>query len=63
MGSLVSDFSEIASSFTPFNLMLAVDLLYTTSTTFRYVPSIPYLTKTFNVWVGGKGRFYFDKNF
>jgi hypothetical protein len=28
VGKLVTDFSRLASSFSPFNLMLAIDLLY-----------------------------------
>jgi hypothetical protein len=35
---LVSDFSEIASSISPFNLILAVDLLYIAFIMFRYGP-------------------------
>lgn len=35
---LVSDFSRIASSISPFNLILAVDLLYIAFIMFRYGP-------------------------
>jgi hypothetical protein len=35
---LVPDFSEIASSFSPFNLMLAVGLLCIAFIMFQYVP-------------------------
>jgi hypothetical protein len=38
VGKLVSKFSGIASSFFPFNLMLAVGLLYIDFIMFRYVP-------------------------
>ena len=41
------DFSGIALSFSPFNLILAVDLLYIAVIMFRYVPYIPDLSKTF----------------
>ena len=43
----VPNFREIALSFSPFNLMLAVDLLYIAFIKFRYVPCIPDLYKTF----------------
>jgi hypothetical protein len=43
---LVSDFSGIISSFSPFNLMLATGLLYILIM-FRYGPWIPDLSKTF----------------
>ena len=35
---LVPNFSEIASSFFPFNLMLAIHLLYTAFIVFSYMP-------------------------
>ena len=46
---LLSDFSGIASSFSPFSLMLATSLLYIAFTMFRYGPWIPDLFKTFNM--------------
>ena len=44
---LVPDLSVITLSFSPFNLMLVVSLLYITFIIFRYVPCIPDLSKTF----------------
>ena len=44
---LVPDFSEMALNFSPFNLMLAVDLLCTVFIIFRNEPCIPNLSKTF----------------
>jgi hypothetical protein len=53
MGSLVPfkglDLSGIAISFSTFNLMLAIGLLYITYFMLRYVPLIPDLSKTFNM--------------
>lgn len=46
---LVPDFSWIASSFSPFNLMLAIGLLHIVFIMFRYVSGIPDLAKTFNM--------------
>ena len=43
---LVPDFSGIISlKFSPFNLMLAIDLLYIEFIMFRYTPCIPDLSK------------------
>ena len=47
MASLVPDFSGIALSFSPFNLMLAIGLLHITFMIFRHMPSIPDLAKSF----------------
>ena len=44
---LVPDFSGIALSFSPFNLMLAVILLYIALIIFTYVPQILDLSKKF----------------
>ena len=44
---LVPEFSGIAMSFSLCNFMLAVGLLHTAFIIFRYVPCIPYLSKTF----------------
>ena len=44
---LVPDFRGITLSFSPFSLMLAVSLLYIAFIIFRYVPVIPYISKTF----------------
>ena len=44
---LVPDFSGIALSFSLFNLMVAISLLYIAFIMFRYVPCIPDLSKTF----------------
>jgi hypothetical protein len=41
VGSLVPDFSGIALSFSPLNLMLAIGLLYIAFIMFRYVLCIP----------------------
>ena len=41
------DFSGTASSFSPFNLMLATGLLYIAFIIFRYGSQIPDLSKTF----------------
>jgi hypothetical protein len=38
VGSLVPDFSGIASSFSQFSLMLAIGLIYLAFTMFRYGP-------------------------
>ena len=38
---LVPDFSEITLSFSPFNLMLTIGLLYIAFVMFRYVSCIP----------------------
>jgi hypothetical protein len=46
---LVPDFSEIASSTSPFNLILALGLLYIAFIMSRYVPRIPDLSNTFNM--------------
>ena len=43
----VLDFSGKALSFSPFNLMLAVGLLYIAFIIFSYEPCIPILSKTF----------------
>ena len=51
---LVPDFSGITLSFSPFNLMLAVGLLYIAFIMFRYVPYIPDLYKTFPTSYSGK---------
>ena len=45
----VPDFSGIALSFSSFNLMLAVGLLYIAFIMFKYVPCIPALSKTFTM--------------
>ena len=45
---LVPDFSGIASSFSPFSVMLATGLLYIAFTMFRYGPGIPVPSKTFS---------------
>jgi hypothetical protein len=45
--SLVPDFSGIALSFSPFNLMLAIGLLYISFTVFSYAFCIPDLSTTF----------------
>lgn len=57
---LVSDFSVIASGFSPFNLMIAIDLVYITFTMFVYVPCIPNNSKTFKV---KKGCWNLSKDF
>ena len=44
---LVPNFNRIALSFSPFNLMLVVILLYIAFIMFRYVACIPDLSKTF----------------
>ena len=44
---LVPDFSGIASSFSPFSLMLATVLVYIAFILFRYGPSIPDLSMSF----------------
>ena len=44
---LVPDFSGIALNSAPFNLMLAVGLLYIALIIFRYVSRIPDIFKTF----------------
>jgi hypothetical protein len=44
---LVPDFNGIASSFSPFSLMLAIALLYFTFIMFRYGLGFPVLSKTF----------------
>ena len=43
----VPDFNGMALSFSPFNLILAVDLLYIAFIIFRHDPCIPNLSKTF----------------
>jgi hypothetical protein len=43
----VPDFNGIASSFSPFSLMLGTGLLYTAFTMFRYGLWIPDLSKAF----------------
>jgi hypothetical protein len=45
---LVPDFSEIASSFSPFSLILATGLLYTAFTMFRCGPWIPELPRLYH---------------
>ena len=44
---LVPDFSGMALSFSTFNLILAVGLLYIAFIIFRYDPCIPTISKTF----------------
>ena len=44
---LAPDFKGIGRSFSPFNLMLAVGLLYIAFIMLRYVPVIPDFSKTF----------------
>jgi hypothetical protein len=46
---LVRHFSVIALSFSLFNLMLAIGLLYIDLIIFRYMPCIIDLSKTFNM--------------
>jgi len=46
---LVPDFSRIASTFSPFSLMLTTGLMYIAFTIFRYVPGIPDHSKMFNM--------------
>ena len=43
----MNDFSGIASSFSPFSLMLTTGLLYITFITFRYGRWLPDISKTF----------------
>ena len=45
----VPDFNGIVLNFSPFNLMLAIELRYTAFIMFRYVPCIEYLSKTYNI--------------
>ena len=47
MDNFVLDFSGIAGSFSPFNLMLNDGLLYIAFIMFRYIPCMPVLSKTF----------------
>jgi hypothetical protein len=47
--SSLSDFSGIALIFSPFNLMLAIGLLYIAFIVFRFAPCIPDLCKTFKM--------------
>ena len=57
---LVPDFSGIALSFSPFNLMLAVGLLYIAFIMFRYGPCIHDLPKTFSLkgcWSLSKAKY------
>ena len=46
---LATDFTELASTFSPFNLMLPMCLLYIAFIIFRYIPWIPDLSKIFNM--------------
>ena len=56
MDSLVPDFSGIALSFSPFNLIFDFDLMYIDFIVFSYVPFIPDLSKIFNIihWILSK---------
>jgi hypothetical protein len=47
--NLVSDFSANVLSFSPFNLMLAIGLLYIFFILFRYVTCVPDVSKTFSM--------------
>ena len=56
----VPDFSGTALSFSPFNLMLAVSLLYVAFIMFRYGPCIHDLPKTFSLkgcWSLSKAKY------
>jgi hypothetical protein len=54
---LVPDFSSIALSFSPFNLMLNIGLLYIAFIMFSFMSCIPALSKVFNMkgcWILSK---------